>query len=43
MRFKNKKKKTKIDNTPPQTKYTLIENICKKYDFETKEELIKKS
>ncbi len=39
--IQKQKEKTKIDNTQ-QTKYTLIENICKKYDFETKEELIKK-
>lgn len=33
--------KNKIDNSQ-QTKYNLIEKICKKYNFETKEELIKK-
>lgn len=35
------KEKSKIDNSK-QTKYQLIETICKAYEFETQEELIKK-
>ena len=33
--------KRKID-TSKETRYTLIEEICKKYDFTSQEELIKK-
>jgi hypothetical protein len=39
--IKKEQEKTKIDNTK-ETKYTLIEEICKKYEFETQEQLIKK-
>jgi hypothetical protein len=42
---KNKKKikqeKIKIDTTK-ETKYSLIEEICKKYEYQSQEELIKK-
>ncbi len=33
--------KTKLDNSK-ETKYTLIEKICRKCEFESQEELIKK-
>ena len=39
--FKKEQEKAKIDNTK-ETKYTLIEEICKKYEFVNQEELIKK-
>ena len=39
--LKTKQEKIKIDNTK-ETKYALIEAICKKYEFENQEELIKK-
>lgn len=39
--IKKNKDKIKLDNSK-ETKYTLIESICKKYEFETQEELIKK-
>lgn len=39
--IKKELEKTKINNTK-ETKYTLIEEICKKYEFQTQEQLIKK-
>jgi len=39
--IQKQKDKIKIDNSK-ETKYKLIEDICKKYEFETQEELIKK-
>jgi hypothetical protein len=39
--IKKEQEKSKIDNSK-ETKYTLIEEICKKHEFESQEELIKK-
>ncbi|MFA9374528.1 MAG: hypothetical protein ACERKK_10275 [Poseidonibacter sp.] len=39
--IKKAEEKRKIDNSK-ETKYTLIENICKKLEFENQEQLIKK-
>lgn len=39
--IKKEEEKVKIDNSK-ETKYALIESICKKYEFNSQEELIKK-
>ncbi|WP_072682664.1 hypothetical protein [Arcobacter sp. LA11] len=39
--IKKEQEKTKIDNSK-ETKYILIESICKKCQFQSQEELIKK-
>ena len=39
--LKKEIEKAKIDNTK-ETKYKLIEEICKKYEFDNQEDLIKK-
>lgn len=40
-KIKKEEEKVKIDDSK-ETKYSLIESICKKYEFSTQEELIKK-
>lgn len=40
-RIQKEQEKAKIDNSK-ETRYSLIEAICKKYDFSSQEELIKK-
>ncbi len=39
--IQKEQEKTKIDNSK-ETRYTLIEEICKKHEFTSQEELIKK-